>query len=142
MSILSKFVFDPIKAALARGATSSNPVVVAASVAGQATYTAAAADVATAASQPLSANSAAALGSSLLQDGEDGVRMALDGVITALVGQVPVVGGLIAPEAVAAANLGLSFGEQHFLSYVSSLFAHAKTVAAAGTVTVAAPGPQ
>jgi hypothetical protein len=126
MSLLSKFVFDPIKAALGRGATSSNPVVVAAAVAGQATYTAAANDVATAASQPLSANSAAALGSNLIKDAEDGLRLALVGIITAGLANVPIIGAAVTPEAVAAANMALAFAEQHALTYVSALFAHGK----------------
>lgn len=126
MSILSKFIFDPIQAALARGATSSNSVVVSAAQAGQATYAAAAGDIAVTAALPLTANSAAALGSNLIKDAEDGLRLALDGVITAGLANVPIIGGVITPEAVGAANMALSFAEQHALTYVSSLFSHGK----------------
>lgn len=135
MSVLSKFIFDPIKAALARGATSSNSVVVAAAQAGQVSYAEAAGDIAATVGQPLTANSATALGSDLIKDAEDGLRLALDGVITAGLASVPIIGGAVTPEAVGAANMALSFGEQHFLTYVSSLFAH-------GKAQVPAAGPQ
>lgn len=123
---LRDFIFDPVKAALARGTTSSNPAVVAASQAGQATIAAAATDIAATLAHPLTANSAAALGSDLIKDGEDGVRMAMDGVITALLGG-NIITATMTPEAVAVANAGLSFAEQHFLTYVSALFAHGKS---------------
>lgn len=126
MSLLSKYVFDPIKAALARAAQSSSPEVQAAAQAGQAAYNTAASAIQSASTQPLTPNSAAGLGNDLIKIGEDGVRNAIDGVVTAAVGGIPVVGVALTPEAVAAANLAIDFAESHFATYVASLFSHAK----------------
>ena len=126
MSILSHFVFDPVRAALARGSTSHNSIIAIASVAGQGAYSEASDAVALSVTQPLTANSAAALGSVLIKDVEDGLRIALDGIITASLAGVPIAGPAATKEAVAIANLSLAFAEQHALTYISSLFAHGR----------------
>ena len=126
MSMLSHFVFDPVRAALARGSTSHNSVIAAASVAGQGAYVAATDAIALTVAQPLTANSAAALNSVLIKDVEDAIRIALDGIITASLVGVPIAGPAVTKEAIALANMSLAFAEQHALTYVSSLFAHGR----------------
>lgn len=133
MSILSKYFFDPIRAQFARWAGSSNSGLAAAGKQALQTYDTVSSDVAGTLQAGLTANSAQALGSKLILDFEDGLRAAADAYLTAAL--PPIVG----TGAAEIANALLSFGEQHALTYVSSLFAHARSVAQ-GTAT-AAPSP-
>lgn len=123
MSTLSKFVFDPIKAAIARAATSSSPVAVATAAAAGAAVAAVATDLAP---TSLSSNSVVGLGNKLVGDFEDGLRDTLDAFIVALCGEVPLVGAALAPEVVSAANVSLAFAEQHAMTYIAALFASHK----------------
>jgi hypothetical protein len=140
MSYLSKFVFNPIKAAIARAESSSNPV-------SRATGTAAAVAVGKIAQDvshdALSHNTVIGLGNSLVGDLETGLRDILDAFVDSAVrSSIPVVGGMIAPEAVKLANCTLDFAEQHAMTYVAALFAHHKAaVATAGTATITGVQP-
>jgi len=140
MSYLSKFVFNPMKAAIARAESSSNPV-------SRATGTAAATAVASitqdVSKESLAHNTVIGLGNTLVGDLETGLRDVLDAFVDSAVrSSIPVVGGLIAPEAVKLANCTLDFAEQHAMTYVAALFAHHKNaVAEAGTPTIAGTQP-
>lgn len=129
------FVFDPVKAAIARAATSSNPVAVATAAAAGAAVATVAADTTP---QALSSNSVVGLGNKLVGDFEDGLRATMDSFLTALVGEVPLAGAVLAPEVVAAANVSLAFAEQHAMTYIASFFAQSKA-AVNNTSTVSLP---
>lgn len=141
LSWLADHVFDPIAAAISRAKTSSNPVAAAVGAAADTAYTKITGDVSTAAttlvSTPISSQSAAALASPAIADAETGLQAVVDAFVVAMVGRVPVVGAVLAPEVVGAANIALTFGEQHFLTFISSLFNHAQTKVAA----LATPAP-
>lgn len=132
MSWLSKFVFDPIQAAIARAQTSSNPTAAAVGGAAGTAYTKIATDVTTGLNQPLTQNSAAAVGNQAIKDLEDGIQEVVDVFLTASLGTAGPIGAALAPEAVQGANILLTFGEQHGLTFLSSLFHHAKTQVNAG----------
>ncbi len=141
MSWLSKFVFDPIKASIARASQSSNPLAVQAGKGAQVAYDRVAADVTSTLAAPLTVNSAAALGNSIIKDFEDGLRVAVDGIVTAGLGHIPL-GGLIAPEAVSGANMALAFMEQHAATYVAALFGHARSqIPGPAPAPIAPPAP-
>jgi hypothetical protein len=125
MSWLSKYVFDPVKAALARAEGSSNAGVAAAAKAASDSLNSTAAQVGTDLSQGLTANSAVALKNDVVKGLEDGLKLAVDAYLTAA---VPL--GLGAA-AVPVANAAIDFAESHALAYVSSLFSHAKGQVAA-----------
>jgi hypothetical protein len=70
---------------------------------------------------------------------EAAIQAAVDGVIVAGLGHVPVIGELFAPEAVAEVNKGLAFVENHLGASAADLldFVQAKLSA----VTEGAPKP-
>lgn len=120
MSWLSKFVFDPIKAAAARAVTSQNP---AARSVGEAAA-AAIGNVATAAANAIpSANSVVGQAHPVIAALEDGLRDVVDAALTAF---IPAPLAVVDGPAVSLANAALEFAEQHALTYVSALFQHAK----------------
>jgi hypothetical protein len=125
MSLLSKYVFDPVKAALARAEGSSNAGVSAAAHAASDSLNKTAAQAGADLSQGLTANSAVALKNDVVKGLEDGLKLSVDAYVTAV---VPLGLGAMALPLV---NAGLDFAEQHALAYVSSLFHHARTEAAA-----------
>jgi len=110
MSLLSEFVFDPIENLIRKALASSDPVV------------AAAAPGAAAVAKPAPASAT----SQLVTDLETSMRTLVDGVITSAVDHVPVVGELIAPDAVAEANKGLAYVEAYGVAFLGSLVASAK----------------
>lgn len=124
MSWLSKFVFNPIKASIARAATSSNPAVVAGAVVASAAVKNIDATIAgvNAAGAALTANSALAAGSSIIKTLEDGAADLVGAYVGATVGATPA--APLAPEAAAAARAAAVFGEQHLINYISALFSH------------------
>ncbi len=140
MSYLSKFVFNPIKASIARAASSSNPVTKATGTAAAGAMDRLSHDLS---KESLAHNTVVGLGNSIVGDLETGLRDILDAFVDSAVRKsIPVVGGLIAPEAVKLANCTLDFAEQHALTYVAALFAHHReAVAAAGTPTTAGTQP-
>lgn len=131
MSWLSAHVFDPIRAAIARAQTSSNPVAAASATAAAATYDKIATDVQIGPDQPLTSNSAVALGNTAVKDLEDGLLEVVDVGISAALGMTGPVGVALSPVAVQGANITLTFLEQHAMTYVASLFSHAKAQVAA-----------
>jgi lysozyme len=135
MSWASKFIFDPIKAAIARATTSSNPAVAAGAVSVQTTYNQVSTTINSAANNGLSTNSAAGVANDLIGQLENGLLAAADAFITGGLASTGPVGAALAPEAVAGANALLTFGEQHAMTYIAALFSHARTQA------VAAPAP-
>lgn len=135
---LAGHVFDPIQAAISRAKTSSNPTASAVGAAADAAYQKISGDVAATLNQPISSQSAAALANSAIADFEAGLQAVVDAFVASAVGRVPVVGAVLAPEAVAGANIALTFAEQHGLTFLSSLFNHAQAKVAAAS-TPAAP---
>lgn len=137
LSSFAHFAFDPVKAAAARATTSSSPVA-------QATGNAALAAVATIATdigQGLqSHNSAIGIINTVVGDAETALKGLVDSYVEATVGGLPLVGGLLAPQAVGIANNALDFGEQHLLTYISALFSHHS--AAVNSTPIPAPLPQ
>jgi hypothetical protein len=125
MSYLSKFVFNPIRAALARAASSSNPGVASAAKELQASGVKIAHDVNDTLAQGLSANSAVALKNAVVKDLEDGIRNAVDAYV---VNAIPLGLGVAA---VPIINAGLDYAEQHLHNYIAALFDHAKETHAA-----------
>jgi lysozyme len=124
VSWVSKYIFNPIEAAIARAKTSSNPV---AQQTGQAASAALGNIVKDIGGDSLGSNSVQALGSVLVKDMEDGLYAVVDAFVAASVtSAIPVAGAAVAPEAVALANCAIAFAEQHALTYISSLFAHHK----------------
>jgi len=119
LSRLVHFVFDPVLASIARAGTSSNPTAQATAVAASAAVGKVVTDV----NAALSGNSAAGMASPIIKDLEDGLQSVVNAfVASAVTSSVPVVGGLLAPEAVNLADAALTFAEQHALTYVSALF--------------------
>jgi len=127
MSILSSalhFIFDPVQAAVARSATSANPTAQATAVAAQAVLGKVVTDI----NASLSSNSAMGMANPIIKDLEDGLQSVVDAFVTsAVTSAVPVVGGMLAPEATGLANAALTFAEQHALTYVSALFGFHKS---------------
>ncbi len=140
LSQVSHFVFDPIKAAAARAQVSSNPATaaagdaavkavaaiptpVAASVGGAIASGIASAAMTVAAD--LNAHkSAIGIINDVVGDAETALKMAVDAYAAATVGSLPIVGGLLAPEAVKIANAAMDFGTQHLMTYMAALFSH------------------
>lgn len=127
MSWLSKYVFDPVKAALARQANSQNPVSSAAGKAGLDAVKNIAAVTVTAVDDAITHRSAVGLSNPIVGALEDGLKNIVDATLTAGLGQVPIAGALITPEAVNVADMGLNFLEQHAATYLAGLFHHART---------------
>jgi hypothetical protein len=117
-------VFDPIKAAIARASTSSNPAVQQTAQVAAGAVNQIAKDVDT---TSLSSNSAAGLGNKLIGDFENGLNDTVSTLAAALIGDIPVVGGFIAAEAKPQIGAALVFAEQHAFNYIAALFAHHKT---------------
>lgn len=126
MSWLSKFVFDPIAAAISRAAASSHPGVAQAATQLEQTYAKVSTTLNSAASAGISVNSAPGLANDVIGAFENGLNAAVDALVTGLVGEIPVVGAGLAPEAVKAANVSLAFLEAHGQTYLSALLGHAK----------------
>lgn len=125
MSFVSKFIFDPIKAQIARMSTSVNPDSQAKGNAALSVVGTIAGDIQTGIQ---SHNSPIGIINTVVGDAETALKVAIDAYVGAAVGSIPVVGGLIAPEAIGAANMALDYGTQHFLTYIAALFDHHKTV--------------
>lgn len=134
MSWASHFIFDPIKAAVARAATSSNPV--AQQTAAAATTAIAKIDTDTS-SSALSSNSAAGVVSTVIGDLENGLNEVVSTFAAAVAGDIPLVGGFIAPKVHDQAMVALAFAEQHAMTYIAALFSHHR----AAVVTAAEPVP-
>lgn len=142
MSWLSKYVFNPIEAVFARASSSAVPPSAILTQTGQTALAqvgaAAQTIVAQAAAGTLTANSAIGAGNALVGQLEDTLKSGVDTLVTGLVGEVPVAGAFLAPEAVNMANVSLAFLESHAHDYIASLFSHAKTqIVASGTATPA-----
>jgi GH24 family phage-related lysozyme (muramidase) len=123
VSIFSKYVFDPLKAAIAKALMSSSPTT-------QATASAAAGAVAGTPEPTVpdpTHNSPAGVADPLIAALETALKDAVDAFVTEAVSELPLVGGLLAPEAVKLANMGLTFAEQHAITYISGLFHFGKT---------------
>lgn len=125
MSWLSKYVFDPFLATLARAAGSSHAGTAAAGKAALGAVAGLGADVAASLQNGLTVNSAQAAGNVALKDAEDGLRATVDAYLTAA---LPIGVGEAAAQ---IANGGLDWVEQHVHDYVASLFHHARQQAAA-----------
>lgn len=130
-SWLAYYVFDPVKAELAKLAGSSNAGVAAAGQAASTALTSTAQAVGADLSAGLTANSATAAGNDIITGLENGLNASVAAFVDA---SVPF--GL-GPEASAGAVALLQFGESHAVAYVQSLFAHAKTQVAAATAAPA-----
>lgn len=126
MSWLSKYAFNPIRAMLERQSTSQNPITSAAGAAGLEAMQNVGQVANTAIATAVTSNSAVGLASPIVKSLEDGLASIVDATLVASLGEVPVVGAVLTPEAVAAANLALAFLEQHAATYLASLFHHAK----------------
>jgi hypothetical protein len=135
LSQAKNFVFNGIFAQAARAAGSTDPTTKAVGEAATQALSTVAVDITTSLQQH---NSPIAIKNVVVKDVEDGIKEVLDAAVEAAMGSLPVVGGLLAPEAVSIANLGLDFMEQHALTYVSALFANHRTAVNA-TPTNAAP---
>lgn len=124
MSWLSKFVFDPIKAAAARALTSSNPAAV---TVGQAATDAIAKVTAAGQVEVAQLNQAAqsVMGQQHPVIGalESGLQEVVDAAITAFIPAPAILAG----PTTGLANAALDFMEQHALTYLSALFHHAKS---------------
>jgi hypothetical protein len=108
MSWFSEYVGDPLKALVAKAAASLDAELK--SLAGQV-----AKDLPPA---PISASAETAFETSL--------QTAMDVVITDAVGDIPVAGALLAPEAVAAGNAAIDYAVQKGVAALNSLAATAK----------------
>lgn len=126
------FAYSPLAAQAARAASSSTP---AAQTVGKQVLQIVAAAAVDAGQQVQSGNSVMAAGSSLIADLENGANNLAAGYVEGLVDGVPVIGGLMAPEAKKVVLAGLEFGEQHLHSMVAALFANHKAA------VIAAPEP-
>ena len=109
MSWLSQFVFRPVE----------NAVTNALGITPKATGT---------------ASTVAAQKSPAIAALEADVLKAVQGFTDTALGQVPVIGGLATPAINQMEALALDYTEQHIIAYVSSIFAHVKTVATTGNV--------
>lgn len=136
MSWMSKFLFDPVKVALARLVGTSNP------------STASAGAVALAAVQKLGtdatgglvtvlagSNSPAGVASVLVGDMENGLNATVHAYVSAA---VPIIGPELADGAVAM----LSMAEQHALTFVSALFQHHRETLVAAVAKLPPPAPK
>jgi hypothetical protein len=117
MSWLSEYVFDPLKTLLAKVEATGESDLKA--LAGQVSAQLPAAPVVDAA----------------LTAFQTGLQTAVDGALTAIVGEVPIEGAVLAPAAVEAANTGLTYLEGQAATYINGLIAAAK----AKLTSVAAP---
>jgi hypothetical protein len=121
MSLVSEFIFDPLKAAIAKALGSSNPATQATAQAAADAVTATA--PAPAAAPVMSSNSPAGIAMPEIAALEDALNQAVatfaGNFITT---EVPIVGGLIAPEAKKAIVAAMTFGEQHAATYLAGLF--------------------
>lgn len=123
MSFLSKFVFNPILAEIARGFTSSNPAMQATATAASPSATSTALVVPTDAPVTGSPNSPIGQTNPLIQQLEDDLNNAVAAFVQAtVVAEVPVVGVMVAPKAAELTKTVLQFAENHALSYVAGLF--------------------
>lgn len=128
MSMFTKYFWDPAKNLLARTVSSSTapaPQKAAAQAALDA-YTKISADASTAIQGALTGQSPAAAASPVISDLETGATAVVDAYAGSLVAGIPVVGSMLAPEAVALLNTGLAFGEQHLHDLIAGLFAQKK----------------
>lgn len=108
MSLLSEWVFDPIKSLINAGLAAAEGEI-----------------------KHLAGRAAAAIpptpvAQNILTGVEGGVQVVIDNAITQIVGELPVVGTQLSPEAVKLANEGLAYLETHANSVVLSLFSEAK----------------
>jgi len=125
MSLFSKFVWHPLIAAMAKAASSSHPATSAAGKAGLDAIGKLGSDVQADLSAGLTANSAAAVRSTVVRDLEDGLRASVD---AALMAGLPGPAGELAAEGV---DMGIGWLEQHAHDYLAALFHHAKSQPAA-----------
>ncbi len=137
MSWLSKYFFDPVKAALERQSTSANPISAAAGVAATAAIQNVVAVASTSINVAVSTKSAAGLANPVIGALEDGLKSVIDAALIAGLGEIPIVGAMVTPGAVALTNTTLTLMEQHAATYLASLFHHAKAQVPAATATVA-----
>jgi hypothetical protein len=121
MSWFSEYIGDPIKALISKAAASLDADLKA--LAGQA--------AATLPPAPISASAETAL--------ETAIQGAMDVVITDAVGEIPVAGALLAPEAVAAGNAAIDYAVVKGTAALNSLAATAKAKLAAFSQSPAAP---
>lgn len=154
LTVARNFIFSGVFTQAARAASSSSPTQAAAGNAalaaistGPAAATAKAVAISTlgtvaqdVASGIAAHNSPVGITNAIVGDLEDGLKGIVDGFVTTMASGVPLVGGLIAPEAVNVVNMGLDFAEQHALTYVAGLFAHHKAAAAASVAPASAAG--
>lgn len=124
LSFLSKFVFNPILAEIARGFASSNPVSQAVANAASGPATSTALVVGDNSLPPTgSPNSPMGQTNPMIQQLEDDLNAAVaQFVATTVSAEVPVVGMLVAPKAAELTKMALQFAENHALSYVAGLF--------------------
>lgn len=124
LSFLSKFVFNPILAEIARGFASSNPVSQAVANAASGPATATALVVGDNSLPPTgSPNSPMGQTNPMIQQLEDDLNAAVaQFVATTVSAEVPVVGMLVAPKAAELTKMALQFAENHALTYVAGLF--------------------
>ena len=121
MSYFSSFIWRPLVAALARARGSSHAGSAAAASAALDAVNRLGQDVHDQLASGVGPNSASSLGSAAVRDLEDGLRAAVDAFLTAA---VPVgLNGL----AVGAADLALTWAENHAHDYVAGLFHHARS---------------
>lgn len=129
LSSLKNFVFDRVLASAARSASSVNPTATSIGAAA----TAAVLPILSASLKDIAAGiddhkSPLGLANVVIGDAETGVKLALDALLESTVGSLPVVGGMLAPEAVAMANAFLDSQRDHFMTYVAARFGHATAV--------------
>ncbi len=113
MSWFSEYIGDPVKALVAKAAASADADLKA--LAGQVAKTLSPA--------PISASAETAF--------ETAIQTGMDAVITDAVGEIPVAGALLAPEAVAAGNAAIDYAVQKGVAALNSLAATAKAQLAA-----------
>ncbi len=113
MSWLSEFVFDPAKALVKQALASADAELK--KLAGLVAQTLPASPIADAAETAF----------------ETALQNALDGVITYVVGEVPVVGKTLGPEAVAAANAAIDYAVTKGAALLNAAAASAKAKLAA-----------
>lgn len=129
LSQLKNFVFDRVLASAARSSSSMNPTATSIGAAA----TAAVLPLVSTGLKDVAAGidahkSPLGIANDLVGDAETGIKLALDAYLAATVGAIPLVGGLVAPEAVTLANAVLDSGRDHFLTYVAAHFGHASSV--------------
>ena len=123
MSVLSKYVFDPLKAAAARALSSMNPLN---QLAGQAAANAVNSAVGSVTSQVADANahnSAMGLSNPAIGKLETDLNAAVSAFVQATVAaEVPIIGGAVAPAFGELATTALTFAENHALTYLAGVF--------------------